>query len=130
MKKWIFGVLFLGFLASAAYAAVTVEQDGTNKGVVEKINFKNVTVTKSGQRAVVDLGTATNLDGINWTDVQLQAVGVSGVNWQFLAVPSGGVNWTAVSNNAATANIVCWKSNGQPGKCAGGVSGSACGSCN
>ena len=141
MKKWVLGVLFATLLAGAAYAAVSVQDDGTDKGLAEKINFVGADTTRSGKTATVDMSalagvnweavTGIRSESINWTDIRTDMVGVSGVNWEFLPTNGAGINWTTVSNNASANNLVCWKSNGQLGKCVTGVSGAACsGGCN
>jgi hypothetical protein len=141
MKKFLWLAVGLLLLSNAVvFAAVRLEDDGASRGsAVEKINIKGGTVTKTGMTGVVDLTSLTGInwasvtgitgDAINWTNVQLEQVGVTGVNWTNQSLV-GGVNWTAISNNAAASNITCWKSNGQLGKCGTSVSGVNCTACN
>lgn len=74
------------------------------------------------------LGTINN-GGINWQNNVVTGQTITGVNWNAFT-NSTGINWAVMSNNATAATLMCWKSNGQPGKCATSVSGVLCTACN
>lgn len=140
MKKFL--LLFVGLiLATAAIAEVTVYDNGTQLGRVDKINIKGGTNSKSGQYAIIDLRslagvnwqavTGISSSAVNWANVvDAQLAGAGGVNWYIISPNNGGgVNWYRAANGATATNIVCWKSNGQLGKCTTGVTGANCTSC-
>ena len=67
--------------------------------------------------------------GVNWTNIQAVAQSSAGVNWQAIDPNTGQVNWQYLASGATTADIMCWKSNGQPGHCTTSISGVLCASC-
>lgn len=137
---WMFGIL-LAFGAFKAMADVTIlDNSGTQLGRVEKIKITGGTTTRSGQQATVNFSSLANVNwssvtgirstSINWTDLQVGAQNMNGVNWSIMNPSSAGINWSVAANSAQTRNIVCWRSDGQLGKCATSVSGVLCTACN
>ena len=56
LNKFIHSLFLLLILITPVFADVQVQDDGTNVGIVTKLNFTGGTVTKSGQTATVPLG--------------------------------------------------------------------------
>lgn len=56
LNKFIHSLFLLLILVTPVFAEVQVQDDGTNVGIVTKLNFTGGTVTKSGQTATVPLG--------------------------------------------------------------------------
>lgn len=66
---------------------------------------------------------------INWTNNQLIQQTSAGVNWNFANPSTDGINWYTVANGATTADLMCWKGNGQPGHCNTSITGVICATC-
>lgn len=124
MKKYIvYALLAVTSICGLAYADLAVKQNGVQFGVAGAIN------NAGGINWSFD-GFNYTVNGVNWQNVTLIAQNSTGVNWQSLDPNTGAVNWVVISNGATAANIVCWKSNGQLGKCTTSVSGVGCTACN
>lgn len=89
-------------------------------------NFKAILTTGINWQAIPSVVNNVN---INWQSNLIAGQNLNGVNWQALTTSSG-INWFTMANGVTPSTLVCWKSNGQPGKCTTGVSGVSCTSCN
>lgn len=99
---------------------------GTNKNV----NWSQLKELMSAGINWQDVHGSIGNGPMNWSDIQQVQKTSNGVNWMDLDPRSGGINWFVVANGATSAQIMCWKANGQPGKCTTGVSGTGCTGCN
>lgn len=76
-----------------------------------------------------DVQATVPSSSINWTDVQAVAKTLTGINWSTMSVQGNGINWAKAANGATATTLMCWRSDGFPGKCTTGVSGVACTAC-